>query len=147
MRRVLLVGVVAVLAAGACGDDAEAPPEGLTYDDAAAMAEVLGCDGSFEETTPGSAEGIDAIADTSGRCDFAGTVVSIETYASNDEAAEVLPGGEAVVCSFMGDLGFDRVHYAAGPNWFVTPEDPDDADAAAEAAELLDGEARELDCG
>jgi hypothetical protein len=145
MRKVA-VGVLVLIAAASCGDDGEGTPVGLVYNDAAAMAEVLGCDDTFEATTPGSAEGIDAIAETSGNCDFGGGVISIETYASTDEARRVLPGGEAVVCSFMTGLGFDRVNYAAGPNWFVTPEDPDDADLAAEAAELLDGEARELDC-
>lgn len=144
-----LLGIgLALVVTGAtgCGDDAAGPPAGLIYDEAAAMAAVLGCDDTFTATTPGEADGIDAIAETSGSCDFGSTVVSIETYASTEEAGRVLPGGESVVCSFMTDLGFDRVHYAAGPNWFVTPEDPDDADTAAEAAELLDGEARELDC-
>lgn len=148
MRKLAVgvLGLLASLALASCGDDVEGVPEGLVYEDAAAMAEVLGCADSFDETTPGPAEGIDAIAETSGNCDFGGTVVSIEVYASTDEAQRVLPGGEDVVCSFVTDFGFDGLEYAAGPNWFVTAAESDDADTAAEAAELLDGEARTLDC-
>lgn len=151
MRRLTAVVAAMAFVVAACGDGDEGAGGG-SFDSPEAIAEALGCSGSYEvpEEDEGDDMGFPDYGAVEGNCEHEGETMSLTTFPESGDADQAEKLVEGVGCSFGVAFGITQFHIVRGDNWFASIEDGDGGSQEREklepVADALGGEVRTIEC-